>query len=88
MAASAGPITVLLYGKPDCHLCDHAAAILTEVSRDAPISWRKVDIEGDPALFEQYRYRIPVIQVVGGQTLDWPTTAGRLREALQAAAEA
>jgi hypothetical protein len=86
VAASGKSSTVLLYGKPDCHLCDDAAAILTALSRQMPISWQKVNITGDPALYERFQYRIPVIELPDGQTLDWPTTAERVRRALQVAA--
>ena len=55
------------------------------VARDVAMTWQKVDITTDAALFERYRYRIPVIEVVGGPTLDWPTTPGQIRRAIRAA---
>jgi hypothetical protein len=76
---------IVLYGKADCHLCDDAAALLDGVARDGDVTWRKVDITTDPALFERFRYRIPVIEVTGGPTLDWPTTAAEIRRAIQTA---
>jgi hypothetical protein len=75
-------VSILLYSKPDCHLCDDAAAILDRVGREFGIPWSKVDIRADPALYEQFRYRIPVIKIVGGETLDWPTTTERVRRAV------
>jgi len=83
-----GAVAAVLYGKADCHLCDEAEAILTAVSRDLGVRWRKVDIDSDPALFERFRYRIPVVEIPGGPSLDWPTTAGQVRRALQVAARA
>jgi hypothetical protein len=74
------PIT--LYGKADCHLCDEAEALLARVGASIPIEVRKVDIQSSTELFERYRYRIPVIDVGGGQTLDWPTTPDRVRRAI------
>ena len=74
--------TAILYGKPGCHLCEDAAAILAGLARDEGLRWRRVDIREDPALFERYRYAIPVIEVVGGQTLEWPTTRERVRRAI------
>ena len=82
-----GPI-VSLYGKPGCHLCEDAEALLAQVARTQPLTVQKVNIESSPELFDEYRYRIPVIQVAGGATLDWPTTAERIRRAIQAAASA
>lgn len=72
--------TAILYGKPDCHLCDEAAAILDSLAGEG-LRWRKVDIEGDPTLFARYRYAIPVIEIEGGPSLEWPTTRERVRRA-------
>jgi hypothetical protein len=88
MPADTRPVVAILYGKADCHLCEDAAAILSAVTRELGLSWRKMDIEGDPELFERFRYRIPVIEVLGGPSLDWPTTAGQVRRALTAAVRA
>jgi hypothetical protein len=74
---------VILYSKPGCHLCDEAAEILTGLARELPLDWRRVDIESDPALFARFRDEIPVIRVVGGAELKWPTTRERVRRALR-----
>lgn len=75
----------MLYSKKDCHLCDDAAAILSRVGPELGFTWTRIDIEHDPALYERFRYRIPVIEIVGGLTLDWPTTAERVRRAVLSA---
>ena len=77
--------TAILYGKPQCHLCEDAAAILDDLARVEGLRWRRVDIRDDPALFERYRYLIPVIEIAGGPTLEWPTTRERVRRALASA---
>ena len=77
---------VTLYGKPDCHLCDEAEDRLARLSRRRGISYRKVDIQSSPELFERLRYRIPVIEVDGGATLDWPVTSEQMWQAVQTAA--
>ena len=74
---------VSLYSKPGCHLCEEAEALLATLARRQPLTVQKVNIESSPELFEQYRYRIPVIEVAGGLTLDWPTTVERVRRAIQ-----
>ena len=78
--------SITLYGKADCHLCDEAEVLVQAVAPEFGQSYLKVDIQSDPALFAAYRYRIPVVQVAGGASLDWPLTAGQLRRALQAVA--
>lgn len=77
---------VTLYGKPDCHLCDEAEDRLARLSRQRGIGYRKVDIRSSPELFERFRYRIPVIEVDGGATLDWPVTSEQMWQAVQTAA--
>jgi hypothetical protein len=89
----AESLSVVLYGKAECHLCEEAEAIVSRVTADLGIGYRKVDIESSPVLFEQFRYRIPVIEVVGGDgaggaTLDWPTTPERVRRAIKASVAA
>jgi hypothetical protein len=76
---------VTLYGKPDCHLCDEAEDRLARLSRQRGLTYRKVDIQGSPDLYDQFRYRIPVIQIDGGATLDWPVTQEQVWKAVQAA---
>jgi glutaredoxin len=74
--------TVVLFSKPDCHLCEQAEDILNALSRELPFRWRRVNIESDPALFARYRFEIPVIAVDGGPELKWPTTRERVKRAL------
>ena len=57
---------VEIYSKPDCPLCDEAKAVLREVQQRVPFELVEVNIESDPALFERYRYDIPVV-FIGGQ---------------------
>jgi len=61
--------TVVLYSRPDCHLCDQARAEI-EAMRDQGFSFelREVDIETDDALHSRYLERIPVV-AVGGETV-------------------
>ena len=61
---------VVLYTRPGCHLCEEAESWLLE----AGVSWQSADITADAALFERYRYRIPVIDVDGHEALCAPMT--------------
>ncbi len=79
-------VEALLYSKHDCHLCDDAAAILASLASELDLTWRRVDIEADPSLFARFRYEIPIIEIVGGATLKWPTTRERVRRAVLAGA--
>jgi Glutaredoxin-like domain (DUF836) len=64
--------------RPGCHLCEEAEGWLLE----AGVSWEPTDIAADAALFEQYRYRIPVINVDGHEVLGAPMTREDVRRTL------
>lgn len=69
-------LTIILYSKAGCHLCDEARGYLEELAADHEIDIQEIDIRRDPDLFERYRYRIPVIVVDGVERLE-----GRIEEA-------
>jgi glutaredoxin len=54
---------VTLYTKAGCHLCEDARDMLDEIAALTPFELTEIDIRTDLALFEQYRYRIPVILI-------------------------
>jgi glutaredoxin len=58
--------TVVLYSRPDCHLCDEArAAILRMREQGKRFELREIDIESDEELLSRYMERIPVVAVDG-----------------------
>jgi glutaredoxin len=58
--------TVVLYSRPDCHLCDEArAAILTIRDQGLRFELQEIDIESDDELHSRYLERIPVVTVEG-----------------------
>jgi glutaredoxin len=61
---------ITLYSKAGCHLCDEARVLLEDLAADHQVVLDEVDIRRDPALFERYRYRIPVIVVDGVERLE------------------
>lgn len=63
------PLRVRLLEKPDCGLCAEAYRALRRVGLDVPLEVDRVDITKDPALFDRYALRIPVV-VVGERELD------------------
>ncbi|WP_345800191.1 glutaredoxin family protein [Microbacterium sp. AZCO] len=81
--------TLTLIGKPDCHLCDVAREIVENVVADLPEGAVEVDersIADDPALYELWWEKIPVILIDGSLHAHWRVSPDRLREALTAAA--
>jgi glutaredoxin len=59
---------VTFYTKAGCHLCEDARELLEEVAENTEYTLTEIDIRSDPAVFELYRYRIPVI-VINEKTL-------------------
>lgn len=54
-------IALTLYHKSGCHLCEQAEELLDPWLASGECGLERVNILEDPALFEEYRYRIPVI---------------------------
>lgn len=59
---------VVFYTKAGCHLCDDARDLLEDLAADIPFELTEIDIRSDLSIFEQYRYRIPVI-IINDQTI-------------------
>jgi hypothetical protein len=73
---------VLLLGRPGCHLCDDARAVVARVCADLGVGWEERDISADPDLLERYWEQIPVTLVDGEQHDFWRVDERRLRDAL------
>lgn len=84
--------TLTLIGKPECHLCDVAREIVDAVVADLPddvaagVVVEEASILDDPALYQLWWEKIPVVLVDGGLHAHWRVSAERLRSALIAAA--
>ena len=63
------PRRARLLEKPDCGLCAEAYRALRRVALDVPLEVDRVDITQDPALFDRYALRIPVV-TMGERELD------------------
>ncbi|MFO0606811.1 MAG: glutaredoxin family protein [Polyangiales bacterium] len=75
-------ITVTLYTRVGCHLCDDAKEVLEAVRADDPFALEVVDIDGDPALRALYTDEVPVIAVAGRKAFKYRVTPEALRERL------
>jgi hypothetical protein len=63
------PVRVRLLEKPDCGLCAEAYRALHRVALEMRLEVDRVDITKDPALFDRYALRIPVV-TMGERELD------------------
>jgi len=68
--SQAAPRSVTLFGRPGCHLCQDARAVLERVRADLPFELAERDIEADEATFQAYLERIPVIALDGEEVYE------------------
>jgi glutaredoxin len=70
--------SVVLYGRPGCHLCDDARAMLERTG----VAFAERDIEADDDLFRRYLERIPVIVIDGEEAFELVVDEPALRARL------
>jgi hypothetical protein len=74
--------TVTLYGKPGCHLCDEARAVVSEALTGREAELTEVDVTLDPVLERRYAERIPVLALDGEELFEFHVDGDALRERL------
>ena len=85
-------VSLTLIGKPDCHLCDVAHGVIEQVMAELPdgvadqVTVEETSILDDPALYDLWWEKIPVILIDGHPHAHWRVAPERLREALTDAA--
>jgi len=75
-------ITLTLYSRPGCHLCDEMKAVVAHVARTIPLSLQEIDISTDAALEAQYGLEIPVLLVEGKKAAKYRIGEEELRRVL------
>ena len=71
----------ILYGRPGCHLCEEAEEWLAELAARHGAVLREFNILSDPAVYERYKWRIPVVVIAGSQW-EAPLDPARIKAAL------
>ncbi len=75
--------TVTLIGKPGCHLCDDARAVVTAVlDGRAGVRFDELSILDDSELHDRYWDEIPVVLINGDVHTIYRVDAERLQAAL------
>jgi hypothetical protein len=89
MPTVASPLPdLVLYARPECHLCDEARAAVELVladrrARGLPVpTLRELNIETDPELLRAFFERVPVVEV-GDRRLELIVTASKLRRLVE-----
>jgi glutaredoxin len=83
-------ISLTLFTKPGCHLCEEAKTVVDSVldqfksqhSTESPIELTEVNILEDQALLEKFGEEIPVLQINGATHAYWRIDSERLIAAL------
>lgn len=80
-------LSVTLYSKPGCHLCDDARDIVEGVLEglDGRVELVEVDITTDPALQRQYGEEIPVVFVGERRHSQWFVDEARFKQRVEQA---
>lgn len=75
-------VRVRVLGRPGCHLCADAHAVVAQVCGEVGVRWDELDVTSDPVLLDRYSEDIPVVLVDGAVLGFWRIDATRLRAAL------
>jgi glutaredoxin len=76
-------MTVTVYSKPHCHLCERAEEVVNRCREKADFALEVVDISQNPELLERYRNDIPVILLDGNEIARHFVRERKLLELLQ-----
>ena len=78
-------MTLRVFEKPGCPLCDDARELLENVSSAFVFTLERRNIFEDEASFTRYRYRVPVVTLGGRELVELRFSQTELEAALDAA---
>ena len=78
-------VTVTLYTKPGCSLCETVEKTIRFVRQKRAFNFEECNIEDDTIIYDQYKHDIPVIAVNGKEIARHQLTAAALEIALDEA---
>lgn len=64
-------VSIEMYSRPQCHLCDEAKEVIERVRRQWPFTFRVINIEEDPKLEQAYGLEVPVILINGNKAFKY-----------------
>ena len=81
-------MTLTLYSRPGCHLCDEMEATIARVALNipptvGPLTLEHIDISTDPALEARYGLEIPVLMVDGKKAAKYRVSEDELLRILR-----
>ncbi len=83
--AMADPITVTVYSREECHLCEEAIGTIERVARevDRRVEIREIDVDADPELAAEYGERVPYVLVEDRPAFKYRVDSEELRRRLR-----
>jgi hypothetical protein len=86
-------MTLTLYSRPGCHLCDEMKAVIARVVRALPtpanaasaVNLTEIDISTDADLEDRYGLEIPVLLINGKKAAKYRVEDGALRRLIEGA---
>ena len=76
-------ISLTLYSRAGCHLCDEMKAVVGRVAKAIPLALQEVDISTDPVLDARYGLEIPVLAIEGKKAAKYRVTEAELTRLLK-----
>ena len=77
------PETLLLIGKPGCHLCEVMRDVVSPVAAELGLALVERDVRSDPEMDALYRNDIPVLLLGGREVARHRVSAADLRTRLR-----
>lgn len=78
----AEPIELVIYSRPECHLCDEMIEVVKLLAERLPITLQQVDITKSLELEKEYGMDIPVLFCRGERIAEHRITEKELLERL------
>ena len=79
-------MTVTLYTRIGCHLCEEAKQAIESARSRAAFDYEELDIDSDPRLRQLYNEEVPVIAIDGRKAFKYRVTTAELLKKLAARA--
>lgn len=76
-------MTVILYTRPGCHLCEKVEEVILDVRRRVAFEYVRQNIQDDPELEQRYGQLIPVVTVDGREIARYRLRAEQLEAVLR-----
>lgn len=77
-------VSVVLFSRPGCGLCDEAREVIEAERARTPFSFEELDVSTDDALEFEYGIRIPVVLVDGQERFEIRVDPSAFADAVRA----